>query len=73
MIDPYPEDCIEAGYSTVCDECAKNLSEADALPTLLIRSWLILGVLLSGAVAFAGTYWIVRCMVDAAIAIGWPV
>jgi hypothetical protein len=47
--------------------------EADALPTLRTGSWVVLGSLFLGALLDAGIYWIVKCVVDVVIAIGWPV
>jgi NO-binding membrane sensor protein with MHYT domain len=47
--------------------------EADALPTLRTRSWVILGLLISGIGLWAVLHVVVQCMVDVAIAVGWPV
>jgi hypothetical protein len=50
--------------------------EADALPTLRSRNWLILGLLmmaLSGVATIACGAWLFRVMVNVAIAVGGPV
>jgi hypothetical protein len=47
--------------------------EADALPTLRTRNWLILGLLVISIGAWSAAGWLFGYMVEAAIAIGWPV
>jgi hypothetical protein len=76
MTDPYPEDCIEAGYSPVCDECAEKLSEADALPNLRSSNWLpllLLAMLIAAFVIISGVLWVFKLMANVAIAVGGAV
>jgi hypothetical protein len=47
--------------------------EADALPTLRTRSWVILGLLTFGIAAWGAAGWLFGQTVDAARAIGLPV
>jgi hypothetical protein len=47
--------------------------EADALPTLRTRAWVILGLLTFGIAMYAAIAWLIKCVVDAVIAIGLPV
>jgi hypothetical protein len=47
--------------------------EADALPTLRSRNWLFLGLLVISIGAWGVVGWLLKHMVDMAIAIGWPV